>query len=100
MKGIIELMCEALQDETLRILQVAAVVSIIIETGTADESHRSSAWVEGFAIIVAILVCASVTAINDYQKVKFLNKKNCQFFKNFNLYFDDSPFKIFRDNFN
>lgn len=76
MKGIIELMCEALQDETLRILQVAAVVSIIIETGTADESHRSSAWIEGFAIIVAILVCASVTAINDYQKERQFKELN------------------------
>jgi hypothetical protein len=52
----------------MRILIVASVVSIIIETATADDSHRSTAWIEGFAILVAVGVCANVTAINDYQK--------------------------------
>ncbi len=58
----------ALGDETLRILIVAAVISIIIEVATADDSHRSTAWIEGFAIIVAVFICAFVTAANDYKK--------------------------------
>lgn len=48
----------------MRILLVAAVFSIIIEVSTAEESHKSTAWIEGFAILVAVLVCANVTAIN------------------------------------
>lgn len=50
----------------MRILMVAAVVSIIIDVSTADDSHRSTAWVEGFAILVAVAVCSNVTAFNDW----------------------------------
>ena len=53
----------------MRILLVAALLSIGLETGTAhDSEERKLAWIEGFAILVAVMVCASVTAINDYQK--------------------------------
>jgi len=69
LKGIIELICDALEDFTMRILLVASVVSIAISVGTAhDNAERSHAWVEGFAIFVAVFVCCSVTAVNDYQK--------------------------------
>jgi 1,4-dihydroxy-2-naphthoate octaprenyltransferase len=57
-----------LKDFTLRILLVAAILSIVLETSTADASHRSTAWIEGFAILVAVFVCTLVSAINDYQK--------------------------------
>ena len=39
-----------------------------MHTIVADEDHKSSAWIEGFAILVAVFVCAVVTAVNDYQK--------------------------------
>jgi hypothetical protein len=52
----------------MKILIVASFASIIIETATADDSHRGIAWIEGFAIFVAVGVCANVTALNDYQK--------------------------------
>jgi len=55
-----------LGDFTLIILSIAAVVSIILSTATASPEDRSHAWVEGFAIVIAVVVCASVTAINDY----------------------------------
>jgi hypothetical protein len=64
--GFFELLLEALSDFTLKILIVASVVSIAIEVGTADSDHRKTAWIEGFAIMVAVIVCASVTAVNDY----------------------------------
>ena len=60
----------------MRVLIVAAVVSIIIDVSTADESHRSTAWVEGFAILVAVMVCSNVTAFNDYQKERQFQKLN------------------------
>ncbi len=82
---MIELILDALEDFTLRILLVASIVSIAISVGTAhDNEERSHAWVEGkikkiniiikkqifigFAIFIAVFVCASVTAVNDYQK--------------------------------
>lgn len=36
--------------------------------GTAKEEYRSTAWIEGFAVLMAVLICATVTAANDYQK--------------------------------
>jgi len=67
LKGLIELILDALEDFTLRILLVASVVSIAISVGTAhNNEERSHAWIEGFAIFVAVFVCASVTAVNDY----------------------------------
>jgi magnesium-transporting ATPase (P-type) len=66
--GFFKLFCEALEDFILRILLVAACLSIAIETGTADDHERPKAWIEGFAILVAVFVCALVTAANDYQK--------------------------------
>jgi magnesium-transporting ATPase (P-type) len=46
----------------------AALLSIVLETVSADADHKSSAWIEGFAILVAVFVCASVSSVNDYQK--------------------------------
>jgi hypothetical protein len=44
---------------------------------TAESNdERRTAWVEGFAIMIAVFVCASVTALNDYQKEKQFEKLN------------------------
>ena len=50
----------------MKILIAAALISIAIEVGTADSEKKSTAWIEGFAILVAVCVCGTVTAINDY----------------------------------
>lgn len=47
---------------------VAAILSIVLSVSTADPDERPKAWIEGFAILVAVFVCAMVTAVNDYQK--------------------------------
>lgn len=60
----------------MRVLLVAAIASIIIETATADDEHRHLAWIEGFAIFVAVLVCTNVAALNDYSKEKQFRKLN------------------------
>lgn len=49
---------------------VSAVVSIGLEVGLAKPEDRNIAWIEGFAILVAVFVCASVAAGNNYQKEK------------------------------
>ena len=66
--GICSLFFDALNDFTLKILLVSACLSIALQTGTADPEDRSIAWIEGFAILIAVFVCATVTAVNDYQK--------------------------------
>lgn len=50
----------------MKILIAAAIFSIAIEVGTASSEKRSTAWIEGFAVLVAVFVCATVTAVNDY----------------------------------
>lgn len=76
LKGFFELLCDALGDFTLRILIVASFVSIAIEVGTADDHKRATAWIEGFAIFVAVLICALVTSVNDYKKERQFQKLN------------------------
>ena len=34
----------------------------------AVEEKKSIAWIEGFAILVAVVISAGVQAVNDYQK--------------------------------
>lgn len=53
----------------MRILLVASIVSIVIGVSTATEEHRSLAWIEGFAIFIAVFVCCNVTAVNVYINV-------------------------------
>jgi len=48
----------------MRVLLVASIVSIVIGVATADDDHRSLAWIEGFAIFIAVFVCCNVTAVN------------------------------------
>lgn len=70
-----ELFWDALQDFTLRILLFFALISIPLEVGVKAD-HRSTAWIDGFAILVAVTVVATVTAVNDYQKESQFRKLN------------------------
>jgi magnesium-transporting ATPase (P-type) len=58
----------ALEDFMLRILIVCAIISISIDMGTAEPEELGHAWVEGFAILVAVAVVSLVSAVSDYQK--------------------------------
>lgn len=61
----------------MRVLLVASIVSIVIGVSTADDSHRSLAWIEGFAIFVAVFVCCNVTAINVFcYLIRIIKKKD------------------------
>lgn len=92
-------MCEALTDFTLRILIVASVVSIAIEVGTADDSHRSTAWIEGFAVLVAVAISALVTSVNDYQKERQFIKLNSVIDerKRVSIRRNDEPIEVHQD---
>jgi magnesium-transporting ATPase (P-type) len=56
----------ALSDRTLIILCIASAVSIAL--GVAFED-RETGWIEGTAILIAVLIVALVTSANDYSKV-------------------------------
>ena len=67
MTSFFELFIGALDDFTVKLLIVAATVAIVLEMSTApDTDHLKTAWIDGFAIFVAVAVVGSVTAINDY----------------------------------
>lgn len=70
-----ELLISALEDFTLRILIVASFVSIGISVGT-ESDQRSTAWIEGVAIFMAVLISSTVQACNDYQKERQFQKLN------------------------
>jgi len=73
--AFLELLIGALEDFTLRILIVASFLSIGISVGTETE-HRETAWIEGFAIFMAVVISSMVQAGNDYQKEKQFQKLN------------------------
>lgn len=51
-------------------------LSISLSLATADAEERPKAWIEGFAIFFAVLVCATVQAVNDFQKERQFQKLN------------------------
>lgn len=63
-----QLCWEAMEDFTMRILLVLGVVSIFI--GIFLGEHPEHEWMEGFAIVIAVVAVVNVTAFNDYQKEK------------------------------
>lgn len=73
-KSFLQLVWEALQDVTLIILEVAAIVSLALSfyhpESSGDEGESRSSWIEGLAILISVFVVVVVTAFNDYQKEK------------------------------
>ena len=59
---------EALDDFMLKILIGCAVFQLIIELSTATAETIGHAWIEGFAILLAVAVVSLVGAGSDYKK--------------------------------
>lgn len=66
------LIWDGLNDNIIRILVAAAIISLIV--GIIQEP--ASGWMEGTAILVAVVLVVSVTAVNDYNKDKQFRKLN------------------------
>ncbi|KAL8739073.1 MAG: hypothetical protein Q9181_000255 [Wetmoreana brouardii] len=77
-KSILELAWLAYNDKVLILLTVAAVVSLAlgIYQSTAKIDGESVQWVEGVAIMVAIVIVVVVGAANDWQKERQFVKLN------------------------
>ncbi|EEP81081.1 Na/K ATPase alpha 1 isoform [Uncinocarpus reesii 1704] len=78
-KSIWELAWIAYNDKVLILLSVAAVISLalgIYEALTAKPGEPRVQWVEGVAIMVAILVVVVVGALNDWKKEQQFVKLN------------------------
>ena len=59
--------CEALEDLMIRILIVAAVIQIILGATPLSEDPTKD-WIDGFSIIIAVLVVTIVGSVTNYQK--------------------------------
>ncbi|KAJ3452498.1 cation transporting atpase [Anaeramoeba flamelloides] len=66
-KSWFELLWDSYKDTTLIILIVAAVISLILGFTVEDPS---TGWIEGTAILIAVIIVSVVTASNDYEKEK------------------------------
>lgn len=80
-KSLLQLMWITYNDKVLILLSIAAVVSLAIGLyqtfGTKhDDQHPAVEWVEGVAIIVAIVIVVVVGSLNDYQKERQFAKLN------------------------
>uniref|UniRef100_A0A4W5LFB9 Calcium-transporting ATPase n=1 Tax=Hucho hucho TaxID=62062 RepID=A0A4W5LFB9_9TELE len=79
-KTFLQLVWEALQDVTLIILEVAAIVSLGLSfyrppdwsylCGVEDDGEAEAGWIEGAAILLSVVCVVLVTAFNDWSKEK------------------------------
>eukprot|EP00126_Sphaerothecum_destruens_P002886 Sdes_comp16293_c0_seq1m5645 len=67
-KSLLSLIWEGLQDNTLIMLIISAVISFIL----GIHEDPSTGWIEGTAIMVAVVVVVLVASVNDYEKVPFI----------------------------
>ena len=78
-KSIFQLAWMAYNDKVLILLTVAAVISLalgIYQSVTAKPGQSKVEWVEGVAIVVAIVIVVVVGAANDWQKERQFVKLN------------------------
>ncbi|CAO2636945.1 Plasma membrane calcium-transporting ATPase 4 [Lemmus lemmus] len=85
-KTFLELVWEALQDVTLIILEIAAIISLVLSfyrppggdnevcgqasSGPDEEEEAETGWIEGAAILTSVIIVVLVTAFNDWSKEK------------------------------
>ncbi|XP_056255124.1 plasma membrane calcium-transporting ATPase 1-like isoform X3 [Seriola aureovittata] len=85
-KTFLQLVWEALQDVTLIILEIAAIISLglsfyhppggdteacgEVAGGAEDEGEAQAGWIEGAAILFSVIIVVLVTAFNDWSKEK------------------------------
>ena len=63
---------EALSDETILILIGCAIFSLVFEVFLANNEDKSTAWIDGAAILIAVTIVSLVQAIsNRNQEIQF-----------------------------
>jgi Ca2+ transporting ATPase len=69
---------EAMEDVLLRVLFFSGIFNIVLEMSITDSHEKKTAWIEGFAILVAVTVIVAVTATNNKKKENEFNKLNIE----------------------
>ena len=50
----------------LSYLSVIYSLLLVVEVIVADDDKKSLAWIEGFAILMAVGISSGITTVNDY----------------------------------
>jgi magnesium-transporting ATPase (P-type) len=66
--SFLDMLREALSDQTLIILMLCAVLSLILEFALASPSERATAWIDGAAILVAVAIVSLVQATSNHRQ--------------------------------
>ena len=48
-------------------IPVSIILKLVVVQIT-EPDHRSTSWIEGFAIFVAVMISSVITTVNNYQK--------------------------------
>ena len=67
---------ECLDDFLLKVLIAAGLFSIIVDEIMADPEEKPTAWIEGAAILIAVILIVLVTSLNNLKKDKEFRKLN------------------------
>jgi magnesium-transporting ATPase (P-type) len=67
-KTFCKIFFETLDDFMLKVLLVAATLSLVCEYIAADEDHYSTAWFDGAAIYLAVLIVSGFSSLVDWRK--------------------------------
>ncbi|KAJ3394883.1 hypothetical protein HDU84_005818 [Entophlyctis sp. JEL0112] len=78
-RSLFYFMLKALEDKIIILLSVVSLVSLAIgiyeDVKTTDPSERVH-WIEGFSVLVAVIIVVLASSINDLQKEKQFRKLN------------------------
>ena len=98
----LETLIDALGDDLIRILLVAAMISVIFGMTLPDPHsgvvQRDSGWIKGTALILSCAVVVLISAVNNYQKAKrFEELELAQSVKNVTVKRDGQDIEISSD---
>eukprot|EP01095_Lingulamoeba_sp_RSL-Kostka_P012906 TRINITY_DN5214_c2_g1_i1.p1 TRINITY_DN5214_c2_g1~~TRINITY_DN5214_c2_g1_i1.p1 ORF type:complete len:991 (-),score=438.81 TRINITY_DN5214_c2_g1_i1:99-3038(-) len=94
-KNIVQLWIIAWKDETIIILTIAAFIALILGVAFPEDGNRATGWIDGGAIIGAVVLVCTVTAINDYNQERlFRNMEKDKEKREIKVIRDGDPVKI------
>ncbi|OHT10071.1 calcium-translocating P-type ATPase, PMCA-type family protein [Tritrichomonas foetus] len=71
-RSFFDMLKEALSDQTLIILIICAIVSLVLEIFFAPPEEKSTAWIDGTAILMAVAIVSIVQAYSNHkQEIQF-----------------------------
>eukprot|EP01094_Clydonella_sp_ATCC50884_P012908 TRINITY_DN23200_c0_g1_i1.p1 TRINITY_DN23200_c0_g1~~TRINITY_DN23200_c0_g1_i1.p1 ORF type:complete len:993 (-),score=402.69 TRINITY_DN23200_c0_g1_i1:268-3246(-) len=67
-KGILRLLYEAWKDEMLMLLTVLAIIALVLGVAFPEGGDRTTGWVDGFGILMAVVIVTVVTAVQEWNQ--------------------------------